>query len=391
MKKRIFKIFIGIILIMTFGWIGSLFFGRYLTPVLISTRFFSEMEIFDNYKKNTTIINKTEKVIVGEDESISEISSNAIYSVVEVMSFSKKGAEKMSKSLSTQVDNNYLDGKKGAGTVLTNDGVIVTSRYNIIEKDSDYKVATFSGNILNANLLGVDDFTDLAFLKVEGMNLTATPLANSEEVSYGKKVILIGNHSGSQKVFLTESILSAVDENFSLSGSDMAYSEKMQGAFRVDYAGGDDYVGGPVINYDGEILAINAIMNKGAEKIFYQVPINLVRDSMQKAVENRLEKSAKLGVYYISINPYYKNLKNLAVDKGALIYSSSGKQGLAVLVNSSADEAGLKIGDIITSIDGNEINSSHSLSNFISQYEQGTSAVLNILRGEEKLEITVEF
>ena len=391
MKKGLLKVFIGVIVIMTFGWLGSLFFGRYLTPILINNKFFSELSIFDNDKKNTTIINKTEKVIVGEDRSINEISSSATYAVVEVMSFSKKSGEKFSKNLTTQTQGGYLDGKSGAGMILTNDGVIVTSRNNILEEDSDYKVATFSGATLDAKVIGIDEFTDLAFLKVEGSNLTTIPFADSDNVSSGRRVIVMGNYSGSQKIFLTEGVLSAVDDNFSLSGGEVSSSEKMEGVFRVDFNANDDFVGGPVINYEGELLAINAVINKGPEKIFYQVPINIVRDSMQKVVESRLDKTAKLGVYYISINSYYKNLKNLPVDKGALIYSSSGKQGLAIVASSVADRAGFKIGDIITSVDGNEINSSNSLSDLVSQYEQGNSASFGVIRGEEKMEINVDF
>jgi len=376
---------------MTFGWMGSLFFGRYLTPVLIRNNIFSKMGIFENDNKNTTIINKTEKILVKEDDSITEISSNAVYSVVSVYSFSKNKNEKVSKNLIVPVEDYYSEGKNGAGTILTNDGVVVTHRTNIIEKEADYKVLTFGGNTLDATLLGVDDFTDLAFLKVNGINLTTVPIANSDDVNYGKKVIIIGNVSGLQKVFLTDGILTGMDENFNLTGTEIASSEKLEGIFKVNFNGGDEYVGGPIINYNGELLAIGAMMKTGNENNFFHIPINAVKDSMQKIVENRLYQTAKLGVYYISLNSYYKNLKNLSVDKGALIYSTSGKQGLAVIANSSAEKAGIMIGDIILSIDGNEINPNHPFSNFINQYEKGNTVTLNILRGGKEFELNVEF
>lgn len=391
MKKKLLKIVAGIIAIMTLGWMGSLFFSRYLTPILISNSFFSEMGVFDNDNKNTTIINKTEKVIVREDESIAEISSNAVYSVAEVLSFSRVSREKVVKNMLTQDSGAYVEGKKGAGTILTNDGIIVTYRTNIIEKEADYKVMTFGGNLLDATLLGIDDFTNLAFLKVNGTNLTTIPFANSDDIKFGKKVIVIGNLTGVQKVSLTEGILSTLDENFNLSGTEIASSEKLEGVLNIDFKGGDEYVGGPVINYSGELLAIGAIMEINNNKVFFHIPVDAIRDSMQKVSEKRLEQAAKLGVYYLSIDSYYKNLKNIAIDRGALVYSPSGKQGLAVMANSSAEKAGIKMGDIITSIDGNEINSSHPLSNLISQYEQGTTAVLNILRDGKEMEVNLEF
>jgi len=391
MKKKILKILAGIIAIMTLGWMGGLFFGRYLTPVLINNSFFSEMGVFDGDNKNTTIINKTEKVVIREDESIAEISSNAMYSVVDVMSFSKVHNEKVLKGAVPQNDGKYIEGKSGAGTILTNDGIVVTYRSNIFEKEADYKVMTFGGNVLDATLLGVDEFTNLAFLKVDGVNLTTIPFANPDDIKFGKKVIIMGNLSGVQKISLTEGILSTLDESFNLSGSEIASSEKMEGVLNADFLGGDEYVGGPIINYNGELLAISAIMEVNNNKIFFQIPIDAIRDSMQKVAEKRLDQSAKLGIYYLSITPYYKNLKSIAVDKGALVYSPSGKQGLAVVANSAAEKAGIKIGDIILSIDGNEINPSHPLSNFINQYEKGATAVLNVMRDGKEIELTIEF
>jgi len=204
-------------------------------------------------------------------------------------------------------------------------------------------------------------------------------------------VIVIGGLSGLQRVYLTEGILSGFDEDFSLTGAGISSSEKLEGVLNVDFNESDKYVGGPIINYSGELLAINAKIKIDSADKYFQIPIEIIKDSMQKVVENRIEQAAKLGIYYVSVNPFNKNLKNLPSDKGALIYSLAGKQGLAIIAGSPAEKAGLKINDLILSIDGNEINPMHPLSNFVNQYEEGNSAVLGILRGEENIEITVEF
>ena len=390
MNKKIIKIFVLFVLIMFFGWIGNLFFGRYLTPTLIKSKVFSRLEIFSNDNKNTTIINKTEKVIVREDDSIGEIASSAVYAVVNVLSF-QKGEEVAKKVTSLETKEKYIGGAQGTGTILTNDGIIVTTRDSIIETNADYKVVTLGGNVLDAKLLGVDDFANLAYLKVEGFNLTTIPFIAGSEVSSGKKVILIGKLSGLQKTYLTEGILGGFDESFNLAGGEVSSSEKLEGVLNIDISEGDKYVGGPVINYSGELLAISAEVTIDGGKKYFQIPAQIVKDSMQKIVENRIDQTAKLGAYYISLSPYYKNLKELSVDKGALIYSSTGKQGLAILAGSPAEKAGLKINDIILSIDGNEINPAHPLSNFINQYEKGNSATLNVLREGKEMEITIEF
>lgn len=390
MKKKSLKIILILILIMFFGWMGNLFLGRYLTPMLVKSRIFSRLEIFNNDNKSTTIINKTEKVIVREDNSISEIASSAIYAVVNVLSFEKNEVALKEVSL-LDSSKEYASGLSGAGTILTNDGIIVTHRTNIIEKNAIYKIVSLGGNVLDATLLGIDDFADLAYLKVEGFNLTTIPFANESINNSGRKVIIIGGLSGSQRAYLAEGILTGFDENFNLSGGEVASSEKLEGVLNVDFKEDDKYVGGPVINYSGELLAINSKLEIDGDKKYFQIPIEIIKDSMQKIVENRVEQSAKLGIYYISINPYYKNLKNISVDKGALIYSITGKQGLAIIAGSPAEESGLKINDLILSIDGNEINPMHPLSNFINQYEKGNEATLSVLRDGETIEIMVEF
>ena len=391
MKKKFLKIFLAVILVMFLGWMGNLFLGRYLTPVLVKSKVFSRLEIFNNDNKNTTIINKTEKVIVREDNSIGEIASSAVYAVVEILSYEKEAEIVGKTTLLQNNDKKYVRGLSGAGTILTNDGIIVTHRTNIIEENAVYKVVTLGGNILEATLSGVDNFSDLAYLKVEGFNLTTIPFASDSINNSGRKVIIIGNLSGLQRTHLTEGILTGFNEEFNLSGSDVSSSEKLEGVLSVDFNENEGYAGGPVINYSGELLAITARLEIDGNMKYFQIPIEVVRDSMQKVVENKINQSAMLGVYYISINPFYKNLMDLSSDKGALIYSATGKQGLAVIADSSAEKAGLKINDLILSIDGNEINPMHPLSNFVSQYEKGTEAVLGVLRGKENIEITVEF
>ena len=377
---------------MTFGWMGTLLLNRYFTPMLMKSSFFSKTGILDTENKNTTIINKTEKVVVGEDRSATEIASGAVYAVVDVYSFLPEEKKTLVKTSDNEdAQKKYTQGKKGTGTILTNDGIIVTHKNNIIEEGADYKILTFDGAVLDASLLGIDEFTELAFLKADGANLTTIPFANSDDVNSGRKVIALGGLTGDKKISLADGVLTELDENFNLSGAEVASSEKLEGVFRMNFSGGENYVGGPVINYNGELLAISSAIKIDNEMNYFQIPANAVRDAMQKAVENRLEESANLGIYYISLNPYYKNLKGLTTDKGALVYSASGKQGLAVVAGSAAEKSGIKINDIIVSIDGNEINSSHPLSDFISQYEKGSTATMNILRAGELMEITVEF
>lgn len=390
MKMKLIKIMVVFFLIMFFGWLGSLFFGRYLTPLFIKSKTFSKFEIFKNDNKNTTIINQTEKIVVQETESISEVASNASYSVVNIFSFERN--LETGKKLSVAVtQDKYLTGKRGVGTVLTNDGIIVTSQKNIILENADYKIFTLKGEVLPAQLLAVDNFSELAYLKVEGVNLTTMPFGDNVNRIFGKKVILIGQLSESGQALLAEGTMSGYQEGFSLAGGEVASSEKLEGVLKVAFDEDNQYVGGPVINYNGELLAITSKIEIDGREKYFQIPIETIKESVQKIIDNKITEVAKLGIYYVSVNQFYQDLKGLTVDRGAMIYSPSGKQGLAIIAGSPAEKAELKIGDIIVSIDGNEINAMHSLANFIYQYEKGSSATLNILRNGEMLEVEVTF
>lgn len=387
---KLIKIMVVFFLIMFFGWLGSLFFGRYLTPIFIKSKTFSKFEIFKNDNKNTTIINQTEKIVVQETESISEVASNASYSVVNIFSF-ERNLETGKKLSAAVTQDKYLTGKRGVGTVLTNDGIIVTSQKNIILENADYKIFTLKGEVLPAQLLAVDNFSELAYLKVEGVNLTTMPFGDNVNRIFGKKVILIGQLSESGQALLAEGTMSGYLEGFSLAGGEVASSEKLEGVLKVAFDEDNQYVGGPVINYNGELLAITSKIEVDGREKYFQIPIETIKESVQKIIDNKIAEVAKLGIYYVSVNQFYQDLKGLTVDKGAMIYSPSGKQGLAIIAGSPAEKAELKIGDIIVSIDGNEINAMHSLANFIYQYEKGSSATLNILRNGEMIEVEVNF
>ena len=276
--------------------------------------------------------------------------------------------------------------------ILTNDGVIVTYRSNIIEdKDAIYKVAIFDGSIFEAKLLGVDNFTNLAYLHVEGINLPAIPFANSDDVNLGKKVIVMGSSLGGEQSSLTEGILSDFDAGFNLAGQTVSSSEKLEGVFKISFAENERYVGGPVIDYNGEMLAITGVLKKDNQNVYFQIPVNVVKNSMNKISDNGFQQGAGLGIYYLSLNPFYRQLYDLPVDKGALIYSSSGEQGLAIITGSPAEKSGLKINDIILSVDGKEVDLKHPLSDYIDNYKKGDTVKFKILRNEKEMEIGVVF
>ncbi len=380
MIKKTLKIIIGILVILIFGGIGGVFFGKYLFPELGKNSFFGKYQLFQQMEKNTTIIRKTETIVTNNDNQISEISSNISSSVVDIFSFYNNSKKSKKEKIKKH--------KKGTGVVLTNDGLIVTYKDNVLlGNDIDYEVMIFDGSLHKATFLGIDNFANLAYFQVKDVNLPAIPFANSNDVELGKKVIVIGHSKSGPGISLQNGILSDFERSFNLSGKTVASSEKLEGVFKVSFFNEIQYVGGPVINYNGEMIAITGMETINNKNIYFQIPANVIKNSMNKIFN--FDKSAQLGIYYLSINKFYQKIHRLSVDKGALIYSPSGEQGLAIIHGSSAEKAGLKINDIVISVNNEEIDWEHPLSNYISKYSKGEEILLGILRNGKKMSIKV--
>lgn len=383
MKKKAIKILLFGIAIFFLGGIGGFVFDKYFTPFLGSRKFLSKYDLFQGSGKNTTIIKETERIVVKDDNSINEISSSAAHSVVDIFAIEEVRA---SNFLARKSESK---GRIGTGTLLTNDGVVVTHQENILEEDSNYYITIFDGNVLEAKLVAVDNFSELAFLKIEGNNLPAIPFANSNDAIIGKKVIVLGRSLGNQQVSVTEGILSDYDEVFNLAGTNLASSEKLEGVFKLSFIGGDNYIGGPIIDYNGELLAINSVKEVDNKREYFQIPSNKIKESMNRVFSGNIEEVASLGVYYISIDDFYARLNNLSVSEGAMIYSASGSQGLAVIANSAAAQAGIKINDIVTHVNDEKIDLKNSLSSYISKYKIGDKINLKVIRAGEQMVIEV--
>ncbi len=378
--KKTLKFVSIVIFIFLIGGIGSVFFQYYIFPKINSSVLFSKYGLFKRISENVTIVNKTEEVVVKEESSVNKIAAQASAAVVGISSFSEKN----------KVSGNYPSGiKNGNGIIVTSDGLIATYRKAIVENDSQYEVRLFNGSTFEAKLVGIDEFTNLAFLKVDASNLSAISFSNSNDLTPGRKLIAIGSSSEDYQNRYAGGILSNINKTFNISGKTLSSSEKLEGVFETDFLSQKEYIGGPVIDYNGELVGIIGSVTIDNQENFFQIPSNVVRNTMDIAVKNEFELRPYLGIYYLPITKTYAKINNLPRDKGALIYSPSGKQGLAIISGSPAEKAGLKINDIITYVNEKEINLENPLSDILSQSKKGSEAEFTVIREKQELKIKV--
>lgn len=377
-----------IVFIIVLSALSSIFSDRYLFPYLASTKIFQKYDFLKKSTENVTVINRTEQVSVKEDSSINKITGQNASSVVSIISYTNINPETSKTApIKSQKQASPAVWQDGTGVIATSDGMIMTYSSAINVENSKYKVVTYDGNSYDADLLGIDSWSNLAFLKIYASNLPAVSFGNSDDIQPGEKVIAIGLSYSQYQDRFAAGIISDFDPTFNLSGKTLSSSEKMEGLFRTDLGWNKNYIGGPVIDYSGQVVGISGAIDLDGNTEYFQIPSNKAKLVLNKAINRELDKNYALGIYYMPITKAYSIANNLKTEKGALIYSPSGQQGLAVIAGFPAAASDLRINDIIVKVNGDEISLSNSLSDLLYKYKKGEELELTVLRDGNEIKL----
>ncbi len=255
----------------------------------------------------------------------------------------------------------------GSGVIMDDRGYILTN-YHVVQNTDLIEVLLQRGQIYPAELIGFDAFTDLAVLKVEAKNLPVIPQIPEQRSLAGDIVLAIGNPLNLGQT-VTQGIISATGRN---GLSNTSYLEFLQ----MDAAINDGNSGGALVNTNGELVGINSRKftnpQSNIQGIFFAVPYQLAYKVMQKIIEHGRVVRGWLG---ITAHHYFTNLKGFRLQ--------------AVELGSPAYQAGLKVGDIVTDIDGTAINSITQALDIIAETPPGNKVMLTVYRQKQQLTLTV--
>ena len=376
------KIFFILVIVLVSA-LSGIIANQYVFPYLATIKFFSKYSFFKKTTNDVTVINKTEQVYVKDDTSVGKIAAPVISSVVNIIS-TETVAEKKGQAVTLPISKN------GTGVIATSDGLVMTYLNAILPQNANYKVITNDNNIYDATLLDIDSYSNLAFLKINASNLSAVSFGNSDDAVIGERVIAIGNTSGIYDSFFATGILNRFNYEYNLSDKTIASSEKMEGVFEADLTRKADFVGGPLIDYSGQMIGLTGENDRDGKIFFFQIPSNKIKNVLAKEINKTIANNSTLGIYYLPITKTYALLNNLAVQNGAVVYSPSTQQGLAIIANSPAADAGLKLGDIITAVSGDKITDSQTLPDLLYKHNKGEKIELTILRNSQETKINVQ-
>jgi serine protease Do len=287
----------------------------------------------------------------------------------------------------------------GTGVIISDDGLVITNRHVIPEGTTDVNLIMADGTELDdvevVGRTGDNDTLDIAFLRIKddkGHTLVPAKIGKSSDMRVGDSVVAIGNALGQFQNTVTTGIISGFGRSVTASDGSGSGAENLNDLFQTDAAINQGNSGGPLVNLKGEVIGINTAVAGGtAENIGFAIPIDNISGLIQSVSKNGTLQRPYLGVVYISLTDSIANELDLNVKRGAYI-PKSDEYGQDTLVDGGpAEKAGVKEGDIITKVDGTDINERNSLASLLGKYQPGDKIKLTINRDgkTQTLEVTL--
>lgn len=259
---------------------------------------------------------------------------------------------------------------EGSGVIYSEDGYIITN-YHVIEQavnssNSAVKVTLANKEEYEATIVGADETTDLALLKIEAEGLTPAKFADSDKINVGEYAIAIGNPLGKEFAgSVTVGYISAVNRTITADG-------RTYNVIQTDAAINPGNSGGALVNSKGEVVGINTvkISDESVEGLGFAIPSNYALKIIEELKENGKIVRPYIGIYGIDLDKTLASRNNLV--EGVYIYKISA--------NSPAQELGLQRGDVIVEFDGQKVLTINEINTIKNEKNIGDKVKIKVYR-----------
>ena len=274
---------------------------------------------------------------------------------------------------------NQVESGAGSGVVISSDGYILTCAH-VVSGASQITV-TIDDTDYTATVVGEDDTSDVAVLKIDATGLTPATVGDSDSLSVGDNVLAVGNPLGELGGTVTSGIVSALNRSVTIQGTS---STNTMSLIQMDASVSPGNSGGGLFNMNGELVGIvNAkSSDSDAEGLGFAIPVN---DAV-KVAQELLENGYVTGRPYLGISYYAVTDAQTAAQLGVNAY---GVYIVEVVKGGPADKAGLQAGDRIVSMDGSEVATQSDLGTLMQNHKAGDTIEITVARGGQMQTVTV--
>ncbi len=258
----------------------------------------------------------------------------------------------------------------GSGFILTKDGYIVTNSH-VIQNADTVKVTLYSGDTYDATDIGGDKDYDIAVIKVEAENLRPVTLGSSDSLTVGDRVLAIGNPLGELTFSMTGGMVSCVNRTINVDGTPF-------NMIQTDASINPGNSGGPLMNSAGQVVGIvsakySSYSTEAVEGLGFAIPINDVISMIEDIMTNGyVSDKAYFGAFVGTFTEQMKEQYRYDIGSGVFIYS--------VDEGGAADKAGLRMGDVVTKVDGAKIATLEDFTAAKKKYSAGDTSTLTVYR-----------
>ncbi len=260
----------------------------------------------------------------------------------------------------------------GSGVIVDSEGHILTNHHVVAGADK-ITIRLYDGRELTGTVRGTDPKTDLAVLKVEAKDLPAAILGDSDQIEVGEWAIAIGSPFGLEET-VTVGVISAKGRTGLRTGS---YEDFIQ----TDASINPGNSGGPLVNVDGEVIGINAMIIQPGQGIGFAIPINLARSIMTELIQTGKVVRPWVGLGLQDLTEDLARSFNLKERDGVVISQ--------VYEGSPAEKSGLRPGDIIVEIDGKKVRNSQEVIREVLKKRIGEKVAFVVIREEKSIKVSL--
>lgn len=364
--------------------------SKTLGIVLFLSIGFAGGSIYSNFKNDdTTTISASQNLLMATATSNNSASSSSYIpsSLADVVSQTADSVVEITQyqtNTSIYSNYNYTSEGTGSGVIISSDGYILTNNH-VIDGATKISVRLRNGDEYEASLVGKDSKTDIAIIKIEAEDLTVAKIGNSTNALVGDFVLAIGNPLGKLGGTVTYGYISALEREISVEGSVM-------NLMQFDAAVNPGNSGGGLFNTNGELIGIVSAKSTGydVEGLGFAIPINDVSQVINDILTHGYATNRPfLGVSlkdstYSTNNGYYSGLFGMM--GGQIQY---GATVVSIVEDSAAEKAGIEVGDIIVSIDGNVVSTASEAVSEIANYNVDDKIEIGLIRNNRTKTVTV--